>query len=286
MTYRFCRRACLAVVVSLFGLSGGIVLAQSATGDDELRTDILYRTENGLDDYARSRCRLDVYTPKGGRDLPTVVWFHGGGLTGGNKSIPPRLKNQGIVVVTVNYRLSPHVKSPTYVDDAAAAIAWTLDHIGEYGGSPKRVFASGHSAGGYLISMVGLDKRWLAKYGHDPDELMGLIPFSGQVATHFTIRAERGLEPTQLTIDDMAPLGHLRKDAPPMLLILGDRELEIFGRYEENAYFWRMMKVAGHPDVTLLEMQGYNHGAMADPAFPLLVKFIKERSTALSKTTP
>lgn len=282
MTFSVRRRVYLAVVVSLFVIGDGIVLAQQA-GDEELKADILYRTENGLDDYARSRCRLDVYTPKGGRDLPTVVWFHGGGLTGGNKSIPPRLKNQGIVVVTVNYRLSPHVKSPTYVDDAAAAIAWTLDHIGEYGGSPKRVFASGHSAGGYLISMVGLDKRWLAAYEHDPNELVGLIPFSGQVATHFTIRGERGLEPTQLTIDDMAPLGHLRKDAPPMLLILGDRELEIFGRYEENAYFWRMMKVVGHPDVTLLEMQGYNHGGMADPAFPLLVKFVKERTAALTK---
>ena len=68
---------------------------------------------------------------------------------------------------------------------------------------------------------------------------------------------------------------HVRKDAPPILLISGDRELEMLGRYEESAYFWRMLKNAGHTDVTLLELDGYNHGQMADPAFPLLLQFMK-----------
>ena len=60
-----------------------------------------------------------------------------------------------------------------------------------------------------------------------------------------------------------------------MLLITGDRELELFGRYEENAYMQRMMKLAGHQQTTLYELQGFDHGGMAEPAFPLLLKEIK-----------
>jgi len=73
----------------------------------------------------------------------------------------------------------------------------------------------------------------------------------------------------------MAPLFHIRKDAPPLLLITGDRELEMLGRYEETAYLWRMMRVIGHPDTELFEFDGYNHGQMAEPAHPLLLRFIR-----------
>ena len=75
--------------------------------------------------------------------------------------------------------------------------------------------------------------------------------------------------------DSNGPLYFVRADAPPMLLITGDRELELFGRYEENAYMQRMMKLAGHQQTTLYELQGFDHGGMAEPAFPLLLKEIK-----------
>ena len=48
---------------------------------------------------------------------------------------------------------------------AAAAVAWTLRHIGEYGGDSNKVFVSGMSAGGYLTMMVGMDSKWLAAHG-------------------------------------------------------------------------------------------------------------------------
>jgi acetyl esterase/lipase len=238
-------------------------------------TDIAYRSGPGLTDYMKSRCKLDVYYPAGKKDFATVVWFHGGGLKNGNRFVPSALKEKGIAVVPVNYRLHPKVKSPAYVDDAAAAVAWTLKNISRYGGSAKRVFVSGHSAGGYLTSMVGLDRRWLKKHGADTDQLAGLIPYSGHTITHFTVRAERGIDGKQPVIDDMAPLFHVRKDCPPLLLVTGDRKLEMLGRYEENAYLWRMMQVIGHPDTTIMELDGYNHGQMAQPAHPLLLRFIE-----------
>ena len=265
------------ITASAMALACTLAKAQDAKSSAQYNTqnNILYRTGDNLTDYMKERCRLDVYHPVDKEDYPTIVWFHGGGLKGGRRFIPEALKEKNVAVVAVNYRLHPNVKSPAYIEDAAAAVAWVIKNIAKYGGSPRRLFVSGHSAGGYLTSMIGLDKRWLKKHGADPDQLAGLIPFSGHTITHFTVRAERGIDGKQPVIDDMAPLFHVRKDCPPLLLITGDRKLELLGRYEENAYLWRMMQVVGHPDTTLMELDGYNHGQMADPAHPLLLRFVR-----------
>jgi acetyl esterase/lipase len=244
-----------------------------------------YRSgEKNLTDYQKERCRLDVYYPNQKKDFATVVWFHGGGLTGGNKHLPDGLVDKGIAVVSVNYRLYPKVKAPAYVDDAAAAVAWVFRNIEKYGGSKSKIFVSGHSAGGYLTSMIGLDKSYLERFGVDADEIAGLIPYSGHTITHFTVREERGMDGKQPVVDSLAPLFHVRKDAPPILLITGDREKEMLGRYEENAYFYRMLKVVGHQDVELLELDGYGHG-MTQPAHPLLLNFVRRVSTPAKESS-
>lgn len=250
----------------------------------ETKPNILYQSEAlaQSDAYIRERCVLDVYYPKDNKGFATIIWFHGGGLTGGNKFIPTALQEKGICVIAVNYRLYPKVKAPVYIEDAAAATAWVFNNIESYGGDPSLIFISGHSAGGYLASMIGLDKRWLQTYGIDANRIAGLIPFSGHTITHFTVREERGIPGTQPIIDDLAPLYHVRADAPPLLLITGDRELEMLGRYEENAYLMRMMKVAGHKDTRIYEMDGYGHN-MTEPAYPLLVQEIK-RVVELKRT--
>ena len=240
------------------------------------KTDVPYYSEaiRGSDNYIKERCVLDVYYPENATGFATVVWFHGGGLTGGSKEIPEALKNKNLCIVGVNYRLSPKVKVKQCIEDAAAAIAWTFNHISEYGGDTSLIFVSGHSAGGYLTLMTGLDKQWLKPYQIDANRIAGLIPLSGQAITHFTLRKERGIADTQPVVDEFAPLFHVRADAPPLLLITGDREMELLGRYEENAYLARMMKVAGHKNTRLLEMQGYGH-MMTEPAFPLVVEEVK-----------
>lgn len=227
------------------------------------------------DTYIKSQCRLDIYYPKNVKNFATIVWFHGGGITGGRREIPKELMDKGVAIIGVGYRLSPKANAPAYIEDAAAAVAWAFRHIATYGGSNKLIFVSGHSAGGYLGTMITLDKQYLAKYKIDADAIAGLIPFSGQAITHFTVRHEMGIKDTQPTIDKYAPLYHVRADAPPMLLITGDRELELLGRYEENAYLNRMMKLAGHKATRLYELQGFDHGGMAVPAFPLLLKEVE-----------
>ncbi len=231
---------------------------------------------NNKDEYIKKKCVLDVYYPKEGKSLGTIIWFHGGSLTMGKTEMPSALKNQGYTVVGVDYRLYPKVKAPVYIEDAAAATAWVFNHISEFGGNPNSIFISGHSAGGYLALMIALDKSYLDKYQIDANKIAGIIPMSGQAITHFTTRKENGIKPLQPIIDKYAPLYFVRDDAPPMLLITGDRELELYGRYEENAYLARMMKLVGHKNTKLYELQGYDHG-MTIPAFPLLLKFVNNK---------
>lgn len=247
---------------------------------------ILYydSSTTALTEYMRERCRLDLYYPLKEPGFATVVWFHGGGMRAGNRYIPEKLKKQKLAVAAANYRLFPRVECPAYIEDAAAAVAWVFKNISKYGGDPNLIFVSGHSAGGYLTSMVGLDKQWLAKHGIDADAIAGLIPVSGHAITHFTIREERGISWEQPIIDEFAPLFHVRPDAPPILLITGDRRLEFLGRYEENAYFMRMLKVVGHESVELYELRELDHDEMVKPACSLMLRFIKYAVKKYRKT--
>lgn len=255
-------------------ITAGISFAQKT--EYTTKTDIKYYPEDTYknDPYKAERCILDVYYPKDKKGFATIIWFHGGGITGGSKEIPQALKDKGYAIIGVGYRLHPKVKAPTYIEDAAAAIAWAFNNIEKFGGDPSMIFLSGHSAGGYLDLMVGLDKQWLAKYNIDANNVAGLIPFSPQCVTHFTVRKEQGIPEKQPTIDKYAPLFHVRGDAPPVLLITGNREMELLGRYEENAYLERMMKLNGQKDIRLFEIDGYGHN-MADPAYPLLLNEVK-----------
>jgi acetyl esterase/lipase len=240
-------------------------------------TRIPYRILNSqiANEYERESCWLEIYFPENIEHFTTIIWFHGGGLTSGEALVPEELKNQNIAIIAVNYRLSPKAKCPDYIEDAAAATAWVFNNIGKYGGDTHKIYISGHSAGGYLASMIGLDKKWLADYNIDADSIAGIIPFSCQTITHFTIRKEQGIADTQPIVDKYAPLFHVRPNAPPLVLITGDREMELLGRYEENAYLWRMMKIAGHTQTYLYELDGFDHVEMAKPAFGLLLKYIR-----------
>lgn len=263
------------LLLSLFCTFSTLLLAQY-----KRENDISYSDNDNA--YAKERCKLDVYYPADKKDVPVVVWFHGGGIEGGSKYIDSELLDAGYTVIAANYRLLPKATIDEVLDDAAAAVAWAFNNAEKYNGSRKKIFVAGHSAGGYMLDLIGLDKHYLQKYGIDADSIAGLFPFSGQVITHYNIRKQQKIGPLQPTIDKYAPLTHIRKDAPPIVIISGDRELELYGRYEEQAYFWRMLQLVGHPDATLYEMQGFNHGDMPHPAYHVMKEHIKR----LTKSQP
>lgn len=237
-------------------------------------SDISYTTKT--DAYAKERLKLDVYYSESLKDCPVIVWFHGGGLEAGQKEIPQRLKDKGYVVIGANYRLLPNVTIDKTLDDAAEAVAWVFNHAKKYGGDPKKIVVTGHSAGGYLAMMLCLNKAWLRNYNIDADSVWQYIPFSGQAITHYNVRKMQGISALQPTIDQYAPLYWVRSDCPPLVLICGDRELELYGRYDENQYLARMMKLVGHKKTYLYEIDGHGHVGMVDPSFHILDTHIKQ----------
>ncbi len=250
-----------------------LCLPVSAQGYQQVN-DISYTRKT--DAYSLERLKLDVYHPEGVTDAPVIVWFHGGGLEGGNKEIPEKLREKDLVIVGVNYRLLPHVTVDETLDDAAEAVAWVFRHIADYGGDPRKIVVTGHSAGGYLSMMLCLDKHWLANYHIDADSVMMYVPFSGQAITHYNVRKMQGIPPLQPTIDEYAPLYWVRGDCPPLVLICGDRELELYGRYDENQYLARIMKLAGHQQTYLYELDGHGHGGMVAPGFHILETHLRQ----------
>lgn len=238
----------------------------------ETAKDISY-VDDTASEYAKEQCKLDIHYPTSGENKPVVLWFHGGGLTGGQKEVPDFLKEKGLVVVGIGYRLAPKVKVEDIIRDAAKATSFVVKHADEYRVDTSNIFVSGHSAGGYLALMITLNKAYLAAEGVDADQFAGIIPFSAQTITHFTARKERGIDEKQPTVDTLAPLFWVRKDAPPIVLLTGDRDQEMLGRYEENAYLKRMLNISGHTQTKLLEFQGYDHN-MVYPGLPILIKEI------------
>ncbi|MBP5621516.1 MAG: alpha/beta hydrolase [Thermoguttaceae bacterium] len=258
--------------------------------------EVVYETDNNVpyypesvlenaDDYQKSQCRLDVLYPKNPeKPFATIVWFHGGGLTGGGKYIPSAFKRlkafqEGrLAIVAVGYRLSPKVPFPVFIEDAAASTAWVLRHVADYGGDPNAVFVSGGSAGGYLTAMIGTYPKWLEVNGADRRELAGLIPVSGQMTTHFHVKELLDYPGSQYNpvIDENAPLGGLSADYPPILFVMGDRKVEWKCRVEENELMSASLKALGAPLVEFSENEGFTHdiSGMGDDIKPELLNTI------------
>lgn len=132
---------------------------------------------------AHERQVLDVYAPAGGKNLPVVVWIHGGGWQAGDKSdvqVKPQVfADAGFVFVAPNYRLLPAVDMGTLVRDVAKAVGWVRRHVAEHGGDPNRLLVMGHSAGAQLAALLCTDGRYLQAEGVPPAAVKGCVPVDG-----------------------------------------------------------------------------------------------------------
>jgi acetyl esterase/lipase len=243
--------------------------------------------------YEQERCKLDLTIPVGAKGFATYVWFYGGGLKNGAKDlrseycaeIRQSLSQAGVAVVTPDYRLSPKVKYPAYVDDAAAAFAWTVKHIAEHGGDPRKVFIGGHSAGATLALLVGMDPNRLKPHGLTLGSVAGIAQVSAQVLTHYTIREERGQPRYAITCDEAAPAFYIRKTLPPILSIYAQNDM--LSRAEENLFFVTTLKAAGHSENYSLRVDDRDHGTVGhnirnldDPARLAILNFIAKQSAS------
>ena len=134
-------------------------------------------------DPALERQVLDVYAPPAAKNLPVVIWIHGGGWQTGDKSSvqekPKAFAAKGFVFVAMNYRLLPQVAMGDIVRDVAKSVGWVHQHIAEHGGDPKRLFIMGHSAGAQLAALLCTDEKYLKAEGVSFAEVKGCVPVDG-----------------------------------------------------------------------------------------------------------
>ena len=268
-SYSLLFRISLLLIVGLFLQTA---IAQLSEKGGRIFRDIQASDEGG--------CLLDLYVPSNVSNFPVIVWFHGGGLTSGGKTFLP-FKNKDIAQVAAGYRLLGG-KAKTGVDcieDAAAAVAWTLKNISQYGGDAKKVFVSGNSAGGYLTMMVGMDPKYLAAYGVKHTDLAAIVPITGQATKHFNVRKFGGDTDPQFLpkIDELAPLAHVSANIPPIYSICGQPPYEWKCRSEENRLLIASCVALGHKKARFIELDFCNHGQAFVAGLPYLEMIVSGR---------
>jgi acetyl esterase/lipase len=195
--------------------------------------------------------QLDLYRPAGAGEVPVCVYLHGGGWARGSRTdradgrlVP--VARSGIAVASIDYRLTDSAIFPAQLEDARAAVRWLRARGAEHGLATGRIGAWGASAGGHLAALLGLCPddgdlgdssvqgvvAWfpptdLLTVGTDEPEgprppfLSGPPPspsFEARLLGVATVTDDAGAARAA------SPLAHVRPDAPPFLVVHGDRD--------------------------------------------------------------
>ncbi len=240
----------------------------------EVRKDQVYRE-------GHERWKLDVYLPKGdspegGR--PGIVFVHGGGWKTGSKDggmwsmLPMSYAEKGYVCISVNYRLIGNGKGITQcVHDVKNSVRWFRANSEELGLDPDRIGAFGISAGGHLVSMLGLVKKEheLEGDGTHLDQSSMVQSVCAVVAPSnflswggrsFSNQGALGTDASsfQERARIISPVTYAAKDAPPFFLIYAkDDRLVPFDQCEA---FDKALKKAEAKDVKLMTFEDGGHG--------------------------
>lgn len=213
-----------------------------------------------------ARQRLDIYQPtqRSGDTNPVVVFFYGGGWEDGDKKdykfVGEALSSHGLTVVIADYRVYPEVVFPDFIEDAAAAVAWTKANIDSFGADPDQLFIAGHSAGAHIASMLVLNEEYLLKYALTPDDVKGMIGLAGPYdflpLKSDTLKTIFGPEDLRWKSQ---PINFVKGDNPPMLLMVGERDLTVWPR---NSIRLAERVAAAGGEVVLQKFPDYGHVAM------------------------
>ncbi|HZU38624.1 MAG TPA: alpha/beta hydrolase [Gemmataceae bacterium] len=263
----------------------------------------------------------DVFMPKGKKNFPVVVLLHGGAWTIGDKSwggaysnVGRCLARLGIGAVLPNYRLAPAARFPAQVEDAAAAVAWTIKNSPRYGADPTRLILLGHSAGGHLAALLATDTSYLKRAGVDPARIKGVIAVSGvyripDMEFHWQLPWQKSMGTATTALksglgwgfdvnpfrqvfgDDpkvlraASPLSHVHRGLPPFLLVNAGHDFPLLPQMTVD--FAAALRKAGDT-VRTLTVPDRNHESVlfranipTDPCMRAMLSFI-ERYTRTS----
>ena len=229
--------------------------------------DVVYKKINGFD------AKVDIYTRYDRRPGPTMVYIHGGGWANGNKEqyvlwMLPYLQ-QGMRVVSVQYRLAGVAPAPAAVKDCRCALYWVFQNAAKYGFDPNRIAITGGSAGGHLVLMTGLLKP---TNGLD-DECSGPAPGSVKAIVNYYGAADlvsghaanvpglrtwlKGAESPLDLAARLSPLTYVRRGGPPVLTIHGDADEMV--PYQDSLKLRDALTAAQVPN-ELVTIPGGKHG--------------------------
>ena len=245
--------------------SPGLVRMARIYGEYAHDTDIPYGehgTRNHLDIWRRPD--LD----RGGK-APVLLQVPGGAWMVGSKRqqaypLMSHLAELGWVCVAINYRLSPRSTWPDQIVDVKRALAWTKEHIAEYGGDPDWVAITGGSAGGHLSSLAALtpnDPQFQPGFEDADTSVRAAVPFYGlydfnhQDAVHPLMAPMLGKYVFKRRRGDIAevfrtasPVTYVSEHAPPFFVLHGTND-SLIPVEQARAFSTRLREVSQQPVV-------------------------------------
>ena len=222
------------------------------------RPDAGYEVTHGADPY-QSLCVYKAENPTG--DVLCVM--HGGGWTNGYKEwmafMAGAFVRQGVTFVTLGYRLAPQHVFPAGFEDCLDALAWVYGNIEALGGDRRRIFMSGHSAGGHYAALAALREDWQGARGLPSDVIRAALPISGTY--YFGEGSGLSMRPRFLGEAEgvearASPLSFVRANAPPFLLAVGDGDFPHL--ITQCQVFESKLRDAGVP-VSCITLEGCDH---------------------------
>lgn len=238
--------------------------------------------------------KLDYYKSSSYAEEPLFIYFHGGGLEGGDRgnggSAPfDYLAERGISVVSADYRIYPEAHFPDFITDAALCVAWCVENL-QY----RKMFIGGQSAGGYISMMLAFDRRYLGKYGidsYDGNTVSGYYFDAGQPTVHYNVLHERGLDTRLIRVDEAAPVYFIEEfpksgTLPKYEITVSDNDMPC--RLEQNLMLRRTAINFGccEENIRFTVMEGFAHcgygGVIDDDGLPkygrMIERFIRNCS--------
>ena len=232
--------------------------------------------------------KLDIYTPRESLTSssihPVLIYVHGGAWnTGDKKSVTARkaraYTDLGIIVVSVNYRLSPDYTHPAHVKDLAMAMHWISNHIGEYGGNTKNMALSGHSAGAHLVALLGTHPTYLKEQGGSLNMFRSVIPVDtatfdltrkqeGKFARFIQRMRNNAFGTEEEGLLDSSPLYHAEKNVTPklspfLIFVTAERKDAV----TQTLRFNLSLKKNGHVTRMVIVDEGLTHKDMNSAIF-------------------
>ncbi|HCD34152.1 MAG TPA: peptidase S9 [Phycisphaerales bacterium] len=231
--------------------------------------------------------KLNVYFPPDHKvtdKRPAIVFYFGGGWTSGNmdhfKRQSLRLAQLGMVAITPDYRTKKRHGTPPFdcVADAKSAMRWVRKNAAKLGVDAERIVAGGGSAGGHLAAACALIKSF-----DDPQDDVSISPVPVALVLFNPVidngPGGYGHDRIKDKYPEFSPLHNITQNAPPTLIMLGDKDKLIPVATMEE-YKKRMQQVGSECEVIIYKDQGhgfFNRGESFKQTLEAAETFLKKQ---------